>query len=142
MKKKTHREVGLTGQESSARVRWALRIAFTFFMRFLTEGFVKYARFLNSLRMPDRSYFFLKRLMARSMGSLSATTIPTKLLHLLRVRQKSSVCYSRSGCMITLSSNLRSPAFSNETTMACAPSEVRTFDTIFPMSSRPEWKIA
>ena len=74
------------GQDCSAIVRCALRMAFTFFMRFLTEGLVKYARFLNSFRTPERSYFFLKRLIARSMGSFSDTTIPTSGSHLLLSR--------------------------------------------------------
>ncbi len=66
-------------------VRWARRIAFTRFIRFFTEGFVKYALFLNSFKTPDRSYFFLNRLIARSIGSFSETTIPTKLSHLLQM---------------------------------------------------------
>jgi hypothetical protein len=52
-------------------------MALIFFIRFFTEGFVKYARFLNSFKTPDRSYFFLKRFSARSMDSLSLTLIPT-----------------------------------------------------------------
>jgi hypothetical protein len=52
------------------------------FIRFLTEGFVKYARF--TFRTPERSYFFLKRLIARSM-SFSETTMPTNRVHLRAV---------------------------------------------------------
>jgi hypothetical protein len=62
--------------------RSARRTAFTLFMRFFTDGFVKYARRLNSFNTPERSYFFLKRLMARSMGSFSETMMPTRLGHL------------------------------------------------------------
>jgi hypothetical protein len=67
---------------SSSSVRWFLRTALTNFMRFFTDGFVKNVRFLNSFRTPERSYFFLKRLIARSMDSFSLTTIPTKVFHL------------------------------------------------------------
>ena len=63
----------------SANVLCARRTAFTFFILFFTDGFVKYARFLNSFRTPDRSYFFLNRFSARSIGSFSDTIIPTKL---------------------------------------------------------------
>jgi len=62
-------------------------MAFSFFMRFFTDGLLKYARFLNSFNTPERSYFFLKRLIARSMGSFSETTIPTNRIHLLSLIQ-------------------------------------------------------
>ena len=62
--------------------RCARRRAFNFSIRFFTEGFTKNVRFLNSLRTPDLSYFFLKLLKALSMDSFSPTDIPTKKIHL------------------------------------------------------------
>ena len=59
-------------------VRWFRRMALTSFIRFFTDGFVKNVRFLNSFSTPERSYFFLKRLIARSIDSFSLTTTPTK----------------------------------------------------------------
>ena len=60
-------------------VRWARRMAFTLFILFFTDGFVKKVLFLNSFSTPDRSYFFLNRLIALSIGSFSPMMIPTKL---------------------------------------------------------------
>lgn len=83
-KQETHLSMGLLfGYGCSANVRCALRTAFTFFILFFTEGFVKYARFLNSFKTPERSYFFLNRFNARSIGSFSDTIMPTKDNHLL-----------------------------------------------------------
>ena len=63
---------------SSDAARIVRRIAFACFIRFLTEGFVKNARFFTSFKIPDRSYFFLNRRKARSMGSFSPIRMPTK----------------------------------------------------------------
>jgi hypothetical protein len=59
------------GYSTSSAVRLARRIAFCFFIRFLMEGFVKKVLFLNSFNTPERSYFFLNRFIARSIGSFS-----------------------------------------------------------------------
>ncbi len=56
---------------NSIKSRCALRTALFFFIRFSTEGFVKYARRFTSFKTPERSYFFLKRRSARSMFSFS-----------------------------------------------------------------------
>jgi len=77
--------------DSSSSARWFLRTALTNFIRFFTEGFVKNVRFLNSFRTPERSYFFLKRLIARSMDSFSLTTIPTKCFTSLNLAGLSAV---------------------------------------------------
>jgi len=53
-------------------------MAFIRFIRFFTDGFVKNVRFLNSFRIPERSYFFLNRLIALSIGSFSPIMMPTK----------------------------------------------------------------
>jgi len=53
-------------------------MAFANFIRFLTDGLVKNERFLTSFKIPDRSYFFLKRRIARSIGSFSPIMMPTK----------------------------------------------------------------
>jgi hypothetical protein len=63
------------------------RMAFTRFILLRTDGFVKYVRFLNSLRIPDRSYFFLKRLSALSIGSFSWTMTPTTRITFLFVNE-------------------------------------------------------
>jgi hypothetical protein len=42
------------------------------------DGFSNAVRRLNSFKMPARSYFFLKRRSARSIGSCSWTIMPTK----------------------------------------------------------------
>ncbi len=63
---------------SSIMARCARRMALTFFIRRLTEGFVKNVRFLNSFNTPERSYFFLNRRIALSIGSLSPMMMPTK----------------------------------------------------------------
>ncbi len=65
---------------SSIIARCARRIAFTFFIRRLTDGLVKNVRFLNSFKTPDRSYFFLNRRIARSIGSFSPIMMPTRLI--------------------------------------------------------------
>jgi len=54
-------------------------------IRFLTEGLTKKVLFLNSLRIPDLSYFFLNLLNALSIDSLSPILIPTKFDHLFQV---------------------------------------------------------
>jgi hypothetical protein len=69
---------------SSIAARWARRMALASFILFFTDGLVKYDRFLTSLRIPDRSYFFLNRRIALSIGSFSPMIIPTKKIHLLR----------------------------------------------------------
>jgi len=59
---KTHHEsimMGFLLHLSSASARCERRMAFTFFIRFFTDGLVKNVRFLNSFNTPDRSYFFL-----------------------------------------------------------------------------------
>ncbi len=63
---------------SSIIARCMRRTAFARFIRFFTEGFEKNVRFLNSFNTPERSYFFLKRRIARSMGSFSPIMIPTR----------------------------------------------------------------
>jgi hypothetical protein len=63
---------------SSIIARCARRMALTFFIRLFTDGFVKNVRFLNSFNTPDRSYFFLNRRIARSMGSFSPMIMPTR----------------------------------------------------------------
>lgn len=107
---------------SSSIVRCARRMAFTFFMRFLTDGFVKNVRFLNSFKMPDRSYFFLNRRMARSIGSFSPMIIPTR--EITSLEQRCPANYICAGTLSIISGSadcgkfsmsLRSPSFSNET---------------------------
>ena len=107
---------------SSAIVRCARRIALTFFMRFLTDGFVKNVRFLNSFKIPDRSYFFLNRRMARSIGSFSPMIIPTR--EITSLEQRCPANYICAGTLSIISGSadcgkfsisLRSPSFTNET---------------------------
>ena len=117
-------------QDASAAFRRARRMAFRRFIRFLTEGFVKYARFLNSFSTPERSYFFLKRFIARSMGSFSETTMPTNRVTSLRGHSWGS------GSIATFSRSRRSPSRSNDTTMALPPPEVRSLEMILPISSQ------
>lgn len=83
---------------SSIMARCARRIAFTLFMRRFTEGLVKKVRFLNSFKTPDRSYFFLKRRIARSIGSFSPIIMPTRFItsleySMLEARPKQG-CYA------------------------------------------------
>jgi len=65
---------------SSIMARCARRMALTRFMRRFTDGLVKNVRLLNSFKTPDRSYFFLKRRIARSIGSFSPKMMPTRLI--------------------------------------------------------------
>jgi len=110
-------------------------MAFTFFMRFLTEGFVKNVRFLNSFNTPDRSYFFLNRFKARSIGSFSFTTIPTKNNHLLKFANCYTVSIYSAG---RFSTNRRDPNFSKVTRIARPPLDVFSFPVTFPISSQSE----
>lgn len=59
-------------------IRCARLAAFIFSILFLMDGLTKNVLFLYSLRIPERSYFFLKRLRALSIDSFSPTDIPTK----------------------------------------------------------------
>lgn len=57
-------------------------MAFRRAMRFVMDGFVKAVRRLYSFRTPERSYFFLKRRMARSIDSPSWIVTPINAYYL------------------------------------------------------------
>ncbi len=97
---------------------------------------MKNVRFLNSFKTPDRSYFFLKRFRARSIGSFSLRTMPTKYNHLLNFNFCwTTVNYSAARFSI----NRREPSFSNETRIARPPLDVFSFAVTFPISSQVLW---
>lgn len=83
---------------------------------------MKNVRFLYSFNIPDRSYFFLNRLRALSIDSLSPMEIPTKFYS-----PRFNFDY-----VVNDSINFFCPDFWNSTEMECFPSERISLEITFP----------
>lgn len=119
---------GASNYSSIVSWRWARRIAFIFSILFLMEGLTKNVLFLNSLRTPDLSYFFLNLLRALSIDSFSPTVMPTKL------SPRFVWFYD---CNFSI--NFFVPNFWNSTEIERCPLDKTSFETTLPKSSQSWW---
>lgn len=123
---------------SSSNARCARRMAFDFFIRFSVDGLVKYVRFLNSFKTPERSYFFLKRRMALSIDSFSWITMPTNPFTSFHTGESPTdvpeIVWSAGRSILKFSTSCRSPSFWNATIIALLPFDIRALLNTRPTS--------